>query len=97
MTNDLKKLPSLFKINHNIKSHNTNYCYLKEKGNEYPKKDINLILENLFSNPNLYQIPVIIKTKNNKIVTRLLKKEKNKVITIKQQEIMIEDIIDIEK
>ena len=91
----MKKLPSLYKnINLTIKNHNHSYCYVRE---EESIKEENSLLEELLKNPKVYQIPLIIYTKEKIIVTRIIKKVDNKILTIDNQEIPIQDIIKIEK
>ena len=88
----MKKLPNLYKnTTMNMKSHNKEYCYLEEE------KENRKEIEEFINNTNIFQIPLIITTKDDTFVTRIIKREKNNLITINNNTIKIEDIIKIEK
>ncbi|MBR2828067.1 MAG: hypothetical protein IKE70_02395 [Bacilli bacterium] len=89
----MKKLPNLYKnLSINTKTHNKDYCYLEDNQEENNKEIIEFI-----KNSNIYQIPLIITTKDNTFVTRIIKIENDNLITLKNEKIRIEDIIKIEK
>ena len=93
----MKKLPSLFKnTNSNLNNHNKDYCYVNKA--EY--KEINNVrgeIIKLINKPNIFQIPLIIKTKDKTIITRIIKADNNSLLTINNEIININDIISIEK
>ncbi len=90
----MKELPTLYKNeNLNLKNHNKDYCYLEET----TRKDISPVLDSILNTPLVYRIPVIITTKDNTLVTRIVKVEDNHITTINGDIIKLEDILNIEK
>lgn len=94
----MKKLPKLYKNeNMSLKNHNNNYCIVNKIDNKYENKSINNTIEELLKNPCIYQIPLIIKTKDKSFVTRIVKVDNMNIYTIDNKIIKKEDIISIEK
>lgn len=86
------KLPRLYK-NENIKtSNNKEYCYI-EKTYENISDKLNKIFNGL---GHSYNIPVVIKTKDKEYNTSLVTKAKNRLITLDNEVIKIDDIISLE-
>ena len=91
-------LPNVFQ-NKNINNTNNSqeYFYGIEK-NKIPsrKTDINSKIKQLFQSPNyVYKIDVIITTKHSTIERTIIGKSRNYLITIDNETININDIIDI--
>lgn len=89
----MKNLPNLYKNTRgNIKNNNKEYCYLEKE-----QKDNNKEIEEFIKNTNILGIPLILTTNENTFVTRIIKVEKDYLITLKNERIKIEDIKKIEK
>lgn len=96
----MKKLPKIYqtKISKNI-NNNKKICYVEnlpiEKEN---KKTIKVMLNEIFSGlGHPYNISLIITTKNKVYKTNLIARNKDKVITIDNEVILINDIESIKK
>lgn len=69
----------------------------KTKKNINQEKTINQKIKEIFNTKKyIYKIPVKIETKTNTQTTKIIGKNKNSIITIDNQLIKIEDIINIE-
>ena len=106
-----KKLPKVYanKIEKNInnnekiynsttikKEENTQEKQTKTKKTE-PEKNINKKINEIFNTKNyIYKIPVKIQINNQEIITNLIGKNKNNIITIDNKLIKIEQIQNIE-
>ena len=95
----MKKLPKIYQndiskeINNNKKS---SYVSLEPIKNEKEEQDITL--DEIFTGLGYsYNIPLIIKTKNDNYHTSLIAKIKNNVITIDNEIIPISEIISIKR
>ena len=106
----MKKLPKIYA--NNIKKNKDNNTkiyksYKKEnveqeekniKTTKYPEKTINQKIKDIMNKKNnSYKIPVIIKTKEKIMEKEIIGKNTKNLITINNELIKIEDIIDIEK
>lgn len=96
----MKKLPEIYKNNINKKiSNNKKVCYLKninEKEEVIENNDIEDVLSKIFSGLGYsYNIPVLIETKTNKYETSLITKTKRNLVTIDNDIIPINEIINI--
>jgi hypothetical protein len=95
----MNKKPELYKCENNLKSHNKKYCYVNNKILSDDIKD-NLIDEKikfLINNPNyLNNIKVLIKTKNKEYKTSIVSKVNNKILTIDNEIIPVDEIISID-
>ena len=96
----MKKLPKIYqtKISKNL-NNNKKICYVEnlliEKEN---KKSIIVTLNEIFSGlGHPYNIPLTITTKNKVYKTNLIARNKEKVITIDNEVILINDIESIKK
>ena len=91
----MKKLPSIFQneINKKIKN-NREVTYIKEENKELIIDTINAIFN---GTGYAYNIPVIIKTKNNIYDTYLVSKTNTIVTTLNNDIIPINEIISIER
>ena len=79
----MKKLPKLYKNNNMmLKNHNKNYCIVNKLDNKYENSSVNNIIEELLKNSCIYQIPLIIKTKDKSFVTRIVKVDNTNIYTI---------------
>lgn len=92
----LKKLPELYKNDITKKiTNNKNYCYLNnvEEVKYSPKEQ----LEKIFSGVGYsYNVPVIIKTKDEELKTSIATRTKNYIVTLENKIIKINDIEKIE-
>ena len=90
----MNKLPRLYKNEKDIpKNHNKEICYLKEE-QEYNVEDT---IHRIFQgDSHPFTIPVWIKTKTKEYNTYLISNKNNKLTTIDNDTIQIEDIIKIE-
>lgn len=92
----MKALPSLYK-NENIKykDNNKSNCIVKE----YEKNnDIIDIIDSIFNTKGFpFDKKVIIKTKNKIFKTYLVTRNDNKVTTLNDEVILIDDILSIER
>ncbi len=97
-----KKLPNVFhnKIEKKL-NNNSEYYYSSEiKKDEIstPNKNIRKTITEIFSSPNyIYKANVIIKLKNKEIEKRIIGRNKNYLITMDNETIPIDDIIDIKR
>lgn len=91
----MKTLPSLYKNeNINCKDNNKSICTVKE----YVNDSVKLILNDIFYSKGFpFDKKVLIKTKNKTIKTYLVTLSNNKVTTLNEEEIDINDIISIER
>lgn len=94
-----KKVPKVFanKINKKIENNNT---YSVTKNDEVRKstipKNINLKINEIFkSNNYVYKADVLLTTKSGTSKKRIIGRNKNNLITIDNETISIDDIIDI--
>ena len=91
----MKKLPSIYKNNIIMKSHNNKICYVKDNNK---KETTNDILNNIFSGYHIpYHIKVQITTKNKIFNTYLTARGNNYLLTIQNELIKLSDIIDIKR
>ena len=91
----MKKLPELYKNEDINTSTNKSYCYLKNE--ELKRKEIEEKLRIIFNGMGYaYNIPVLIKTKDKEYRTSLVTKTKEKIITLNNDLININDIISFE-
>lgn len=105
-----KELPKVFanKINKEIKNNEKIYIsqqktnsVSEDKNQKETKKkkekNINQIIDEIMNTHNyIYKIPVKIKTPEKEITTKIIGKNKKNIITIDNELIKIEEIIDIE-
>ena len=96
----MKKLPKIYqnKINKKI-GNNTNYSYVeKEIYNFDDKQNINSIINSLFDEDGfIFNKQLIIKTKYKVYDTAIIKKDNNRIYTLTDDVIKIEDILSIER
>lgn len=106
----MKKLPKIYQGDFSKKiNNNKKYCYLeneeilnrKEKisKNEKNKKDTNIVqtIDEIFKGMGYsYTVPVIIKTIDKRYETFLISRTKNKIVTLENEIINIDDIISLE-
>ena len=97
----MKKLPSIYKnkINKNITNNSTvYYCTSKNIKKTEEKQNIYEFLDRLFNEMGYsFNKPVIIKTKDNVFETAIIRKENNKLLTLTDDYIDIDDIISIKR
>lgn len=97
----MKKIPNIYanKINKKIANNEKVYYSDKEKESEPLKKDdrtINEKINEIFNSSNyIYRISVSISTKNKNYDTKVIGKNSKSLITIDNEVIPIEEIIDI--
>lgn len=95
----MKKLPEIYKNNINKKiNNNKKMCILKNVNEEIKEKTVNIeeILSKIFNGIGYsYNIPILIETKNKKYETSLITKTKNNVVTIDNDIIPINEIVNI--
>ena len=100
----MKKLPKIYQaeFNKNI-TNNKKVCYLKEEtendiSNRTNNVSIITKIDEIFSGLGYsYNIPLIIKTKDQKYETSLIAKTNNNVVTLENEIIPISEIIDIQQ
>lgn len=91
----MKKLPSIYKNNNIMKSHNNKIYYVKDNNK---KETTNDILNNIFSGYHIpYHIKVQITTKSKVFNTYLTARGNNYLLTIQNELIKLSDIIDIKR
>ena len=100
-----KKLPKVFanKIDKNLNNNETVY-YNKNEERKIEEKDplssiltVNQKINQIFSSARyVYKADVIITTKNGKLNKRIIGRNRNELITMDNEVINIDDIIDIE-
>lgn len=96
----MKELPKVFhnKVNKNF-NNNRSFYYSNNEPIEEEKKDTKTItqkINDIFSSPNyIYKANVEITLKDKKIVKRIIGRNKNYIITMDNDLISINDIIDI--
>lgn len=98
----MKKLPKIYQSEINKKiNNNRNSCYVEKEDisikEDYiqPKEEV---LDEIFSGIGYaYNIPIIIKTKDQTFDTSLIARTKQKVITLDNEVIPIAEIISIKK
>ena len=83
------KLPKLYKNENITQTHNKTYCYIKNTNEKLDDK-LNKIFNGL---GHSYNIPVIIKTKDKEYNTSLISRTNNRLITIDNDVIKIDDIL----
>ena len=91
-----KKLPKVFanKIDKKL-SNNANY-FVSNKSIQFKENDINKKINQIFSSNNyIYKIETIITLKSGEINKKIVGKNKYNLITIDNELIPIDDIIDI--
>ena len=97
----MKKLPSIYKQEINKKINNNTtvyYCTSKNEKKEVENLSIRDFLDNLFNEDGyIFNKALIIKTKDNTYDTAIVKKESEKIYTLTDNIIRIEDIISIER
>lgn len=98
-----KKLPHVFhnKIDKKI-NNNTEYYYSKSKDHNdietTPPKNIRKAITEIFSSPNyIYKANVIITLKDKTVEKRIIGRNKNYLITMDNETIPIDSIIDIKR
>ena len=98
-----KKLPHVFhnKIDKKI-NNNTEYYYSKNKDHTNietePSKNIRKAITEIFSSPNyIYKANVIITLKDKTVEKRIIGRNKNYLITMDNETIPIDSIIDIKR
>ncbi len=94
----MKKLPSIFKNDLN-KTFDTNMVYSKISDNlDRNDKDVLKTINSIFTSNNyIYKADVEIKLKDKTINKRIIGKNKNYLITIDNELIPIQEILDIKK
>ena len=96
----MKKLPKIYqnKINKKI-DNNTNYSYVeKEVYNFDDKQNIISMINSLFDEDGfIFNKQLIIKTKYKVYDTAIIKKDNNRIYTLTDDVIKIEDILSIER
>ena len=96
----MKKLPKIYqnKINKKI-GNNTNYSYVeKEVYNFDDKQNIISMINSLFDEDGfIFNKQLIIKTKYKVYDTAIIKKDNNRIYTLTDDVIKIEDILSIER
>lgn len=93
-----KKIPSVFanKIDKKINNNETYYSSTTSPKIELNTNDINKKIQDIFNSPNyIYRANVIITLKSGEITKKIIGKNKNSLITIDNELIPIEDILDI--
>lgn len=96
----MKELPKVFhnKVNKNF-NNNRSFYYSNNEPIEEEKKDTRTItqkINDIFSSPNyIYKANVEITLKDKRIVKRIIGRNKNYIITMDNDLISINDIIDI--
>lgn len=100
-----KKLPKVFanKIDKELKNNKTVY-YNKNEERKIEEKDplssiltVNQKINQIFSSARyVYKADVVITTKNGKLNKRIIGRNRNELITMDNEVINIDDIIDIE-
>ena len=94
-----KKLPRVFANRIDKKLNNNSTCYVSnEKRNivKFSKNDINKKINEIFNSTSyLYRANVVITFKNGDVVKKIIGKNKNQLITIDNELIPIDDILDI--
>lgn len=88
------KLPSVFvnPIDHKM---NNNREYVRGEKQDI-KKDLSLLKNKFDKNGYVNRLPVLIKTKDKKIDDKLVLMKKDGVITMHNEKILFDDIIDYE-
>lgn len=96
----MKKLPKIYqnKINKKI-GNNTNYSYVKKEIYNFDdKQNIISIINSLFDEDGfIFNKQLIIKTKYKVYDTAIIKKDNNRIYTLTDDVIKIEDILSIER
>ena len=96
----MKKLPKIYqnKINKKI-GNNTNYSYAKKEIYNFDdKQNIISIINSLFDEDGfVFNKQLIIKTKYKVYDTAIIKKDNNRIYTLTDDVIKIEDILSIER
>ena len=95
----MKKLPEIYKnnINKNI-NNNKKMCILKNVNEEIKETPVNIekILSKIFNGIGYsYNIPILIETKDKKYETSLITRTKNNVVTLDNDIIPINEIVNI--
>ena len=93
-----KKLPKMYvnKIDKELKNNSTYYISNKIKEIKFEKNDINKKINAIFNSPSyLYRASVVISLKNGDVSKKIIGKNKNQLITIDNELIPIDDILDI--
>ena len=97
----MKKLPSIYKqeINKRINNNTTvYYCTSKNEKKEVENISIRDFLDNLFNEDGyVFNKPLIIKTKDNVYDTAIVKKDKEKIYTLTDDIIKLDNIMSIER
>lgn len=100
----MKEIPKVFHNKINKKINNNNKIYYSTKNSNIDEKinnkqqDIRKELRNIFNSSNyIYKASVEIKTKEQTYKTKIIGRNKNYVITIDNQVILIDNIISIKK
>ena len=88
----MKKLPKIFKSEKKPKSHNKEYCFVKER--EPIKEEIDDLFNSLGP---IYRKRVLIKTKDQLIDTYILKRSNGIIKTINNNTILEDDIESIRR
>ena len=89
---------SIYKSYKNEKNKTEETTEKQENKTKYPQKTINQKIRELMNSKNhSYKIPVKIKTKENVLEKEIIGKNSKNLITIENELIKIEDIIEIEK
>ena len=98
----MKELPKVFKNKLDKKINNNDLIFYSSKNenkietNERPQKNIIQKINEIFSSPNyIYKAYVEITLKDQKIVKRIIGRNKDYIITMDNELIKIGDIIDI--
>ncbi|MBP3766614.1 MAG: hypothetical protein J6G98_05480 [Bacilli bacterium] len=93
-----KKLPSLFqnKIDKKLNNNEVYYVSNKESIPKFSKNEIEKKINDIFSSSSyIYRVNTIITLKSGVIEKKIIGKNKNALITIDNELIPIDDIIDI--
>lgn len=94
----MNKKPKVFanKIDKKINNNETYYKTDQEKVIDFPKGDINKKIKDIFNSSSyLYRANVVIKLKNGEVTKKIIGKNNNHLITIDNELIPVEDILDI--
>ena len=92
-----KKLPSVFANKITKKINNNETCYVSNSGKiEFNKNDVNKKINDIFNSSNyIYRANVLITLKSGEVTKKIIGKNNNALITIDNELIPIDDIIDI--
>lgn len=94
-----KKLPKVFANRIDKKLNNNSTCYVSNETHnniKFTTNDINKKINDIFNSPSyIYRANVVITMKNGEVIKKIVGKNKKELITIDNELIPIEDILDI--